>query len=252
MIGLNSDRHDNNNNMNDILIAEPHCSQILEKLQQEKDYELIKSQEIELENQKLREDLNRLRDLCADNQMANNESLINLEMMNQFDALNEECQRRREECIQLKSLIVSRNNTNKYLNGNGLNDMSSDNGTDMNSIVTDGNEFEIGYNTQKLLNRILENQNLDMKRQNEEERKVMQREINKLKEETERQQEILMQNLSPESLAEATYKNEILKLTEDNLVNIFIQMILKYLRIFQQFFVIFFLIKNISMILGAE
>ena len=87
------------------------CSSFListKRLQQEKDYELIKSQEFELENQKLREDLNRIRDLCADNQIGNTDSKISEEMMNQFDALSEECQRRRDECIQLKSLLVSR------------------------------------------------------------------------------------------------------------------------------------------------
>ncbi len=139
-------------------------------------------------------------------------------MMNQFDALNEECQRRREECIQLKSLLVSKfkQSHNDEVNS----DQENNPGTpDLNSIETDGNEFEVGYNTQKILNRILENQNLEMKRNFDDEKKQMNKELQQLREENERQQEILMQNLSPESLAEATLKNEIMKLAESNLVS---------------------------------
>lgn len=186
------------------------------RLQQEKDYELIKSQEFELENQKLREDLTRIRDLCADNQIGNTDSKINDEMMNQFDALNEECQRRRDECIQLKSLLVSRHKLQ-----NGSDNAESDMDTALDGMAVDGNEFEIGYNTQKILNRILENQNNEMKRSHEQETELIKKEMQQLREENDRQQEILMQNLSPESLAEATYKNEIMKLTENNLVSLF-------------------------------
>lgn len=179
---------------------------------------MIKSQEFELENQKLREDLNRLRDLCADNQIGNSDSKINDEMMNQYDALNEECQRRREECIQLKSLLVSK--FKQSHNDDANSDHENPPGTpDLNSMVTDGNEFEVGYNTQKILNRILENQNLEMKRNFEEEKNLMNKDLQQLRDENDRQQEILMQNLSPESLAEATFKNEIMKLAESNLVS---------------------------------
>ena len=191
----------------------------IEKLQQEKDYELIKSQELELENQKLREDLNRLRDLVADNQSGKVDSLINKEMMSQFDALNEEVQRRRDECIHLKSLLVTRHYMSHRRNS-GQNDDGSLENPDPSLIMTDGNEFEVGYNTQKLLNRILENQMNELKRTNEAEINNLQKELKQLKEENERQQNILMQNLTPETLAEATYKNEIMKLADQNLVSI--------------------------------
>ena len=46
------------------------------------------------------------------------------------------------------------------------------------------------------------------------------RENKLLKEETDRQHEILMKNLPPESLAEATFKYEIEKLSDENLVSI--------------------------------
>lgn len=216
--------HDNNNNHNDLLREHQNHSPVsqIERLQYEKDYEIIKSQELELENQKLREDISRLRDLVADNQSGKMDTIINKEMINQFDALNEEVQRKREECIQLKSLLVSRHNMNKlnctqdhdHMNGMTQNEMDIG---DISSINTDGNEFEVGYNTQKILNRILENQMNEMKRNSESEKLALLKEMKSLKDENERQQNLLMQNLPPESLAEATYKNEIIKLADQNL-----------------------------------
>ena len=216
---LLSNEQDNNNNINDLNELNNSPNVIIEKLQQEKDYEMIKSQEMELENQKLREDLSRLRDLTFDNQNGKSDTIINKEMMSQFDALNEEVQRRREECVQLKTLLVAKHRATKQLNGSDKLSENEAEIADINSINTDGNEFEVGYNTQKYLNRILENQMNEMKRNHENEKLAVQKELKQLKDENERQHNLLMQNLSPESLAEATYKNEIMKLADSNLVS---------------------------------
>lgn len=72
--------------------------------QYERDYDIIKSQELELENHRLRDDLNRLRKLYDDNE---GDGAINHEIKCQFNALNEELQRRRDECIQLKTILVN-------------------------------------------------------------------------------------------------------------------------------------------------
>ena len=210
--GLGLAEQDNNNNINDLSDAEK-----FEKIQQEKDYEMIKSQELEFENQKLKEDLSRLRDFVSENQQTTgrSEAIINKEMINQFDALNEEVQRRREECIQLKSLLIAKHRATF----NAENADHNEDIDDISSLNTDGNEFEVGYNTQKLLNRILENQMFEIKRTSENEKAAIQKEMKQLREENERQQTLLMQNLSPESLAEATYKNEIIKLADNNLVS---------------------------------
>jgi myosin V len=209
---------DNNNNINDLSEAEK-----FERIQQEKDYEMIKSQELEFENQKLKEDLTRLRDFVSENQQtgSKSESIINKEMINQFDALNEEVQRRREECIQLKSLLIAKHRASFHNNNDHSSSDEHNNIDDINSLNTDGNEFEVGYNTQKILNRILENQMFELKKTSETEKVCLQKEMSKLREENERQQNLLLQNLSPESLAEATYKNEIVKLADNNLVNFF-------------------------------
>lgn len=207
-----NNEHDNNNNTD---LNGDHCIPI-ERLQQEKDYELIKSQEIELENQKLREDLNRLRDLVEENQSLDKDSLISKEMMDQFDALNEEVKRRREECIHLKSLLVNVHKANKPYSENSI-----DADQDINSIVSnlnyEGNESELRYNSQKILNRVLENQMNELKKKHENEKKSIQKEMNKLIEENERQYNILMKNLTPEKMVEEAYKNEIIKLAETNL-----------------------------------
>lgn len=214
--------HDNNNNSNNPTDPnELHAANLyIERLQHEKDFELIKSQELELENQKLREDLNRLRDLIAENQSGKSDSIVNKEMVNQFDALNEELQRRRDECIQLKTLILAKHRLmNKSTNMNDSSNADSDDtNPDVHSINTEGNEFEVGYNTQKILNRILENQINEMKRNYESDKAVLVKEVKHLRDENDKQHDLIMQNLPPESLAEATYKNEIMKLTELNLV----------------------------------
>lgn len=149
-------------------------------------------------------------------------------MVNQFDALNEELQRRRDECIQLKTILVAKHrmsmmtktqtsSTDMMMSGHTDSD---DTNADINSINTEGNEFEVGYNTQKILNRILENQMNEQKRNSDEEKTMLMKEIKQLRDETERQQDLLMQNLSPELLADATFKNEIIKLTDQNLVSL--------------------------------
>ena len=154
-------------------------------------------------------------------------------MVNQFDALNEELQRRRDECIQLKTLLLAKHRMSTAQTTELMSSPASDAGcsssdagmgadtatnADINSINTEGNEFEVGYNTQKILNRILENQMNEMKRNYDAEKSMLMKEMKQLRDDNERQQDLLMQNLSPESLADATFKNEIMKLTDHNLV----------------------------------
>ena len=102
--------------------------------------------------------------------------------------------------------------------------------TDISSVVSnlnyEGNESELRYNSQKILNRVLENQMNEMKKKHDNEKKLIQVEMKKLIEENERQNNILLRNLAPEKLVEEAYKNEIIKMAETNLVRIFINFIL--------------------------
>ena len=86
----------------------PQVEQQTEKLKEqqqqseEHDYDIIKSQEFELENS--------LRKLYDDNET---ESVISNEIKTQFNALSEELQKRRDECIQLKTILVNKSRTIK-------------------------------------------------------------------------------------------------------------------------------------------
>lgn len=172
---------------------------------QDYDFEMIKSHELELENQKLREDLNRLR--CLTEECTIDENLLSKEIIEQFNALNEEVQRRRDECIQLKSLLVNKTRSfNNMLN-------PKDN---IEDIVNDGNEFEMAYNTQKILNRMLTDQLQEAQRGFEAEKAQLLKEIGTLKVDNAKQHEILMENLPPESLAEATFKYELDRINDEN------------------------------------
>ena len=212
---------DNNNNNSDLLCDLPAAAVVnmaeAERLQQDRDLEMIKSQELEFENQKMREDLSRLRDLISDNQVGKMDSIINKEMMAQYDALNEEVQRRREECIQLKSLLIAEYRAGNRMNSGEQQQQHSTASDDLSSINTDGNEYEVGFNTQKILNRMLENQMTDLQRRCDLDKEALCRDIRKLREENERQHDLLMRNLTPESLAEAAFKNEFIKLADQNL-----------------------------------
>lgn len=86
-------------------------------------------------------------------------------------------------------------------------------------IYTNGTyEFLNGYNSLKIVNRILENQISEIKKRYELEKFDLIKEINSFTDENERYQEILIKNLAPDILAEAAIKNEINMLIEKNLV----------------------------------
>lgn len=66
---------------------------------------------------------------------------------------------------------------------------------------------------------MLENQLQESQKNFEITKNKLLRDNQQLKEENERQHEILMKNLPPETLAEVTYKYEIGKLSDENLVS---------------------------------
>jgi hypothetical protein len=105
----------------------------------------MRAQELEIENQKLRDELNELRKLYD---TESSDDLINGEIKKQFLANNEELQRYRDECIQYKTIMITQNRMlNKYNNKSYTKDDHSD------LIADSANEYEMVYNTQKILNR---------------------------------------------------------------------------------------------------
>ncbi|XP_066588224.1 unconventional myosin-Va isoform X2 [Prorops nasuta] len=172
-------------------------------------------QELEMENAQLKKDLGSLRKTVieADSTAAKQN------IMAQFDALQEELERRREECIQLHSVLAD--HTRRIKN------MGSNYGKDVDIINEDG-ELVLAFEAQKKINSLkkrkasreqLEDE-LQTKQNNWNAQKDEWRaEIDRLMDEVQRQQKLLSIDLSksPQSQTEAYMQYEITRLTSENL-----------------------------------
>ncbi|XP_055687296.1 unconventional myosin-Va isoform X2 [Lutzomyia longipalpis] len=103
----------------------------------------IKITELEMENEKLRQDYQLLRNSIT-------RGVEQKEMEAQYDALQEELKRRRDECVQLKVVLAEQSQSLRTLGGTAMR-----NGTDR---VQDGNELFEAFQAQKLVNRQLESE----------------------------------------------------------------------------------------------
>ncbi|XP_076760746.1 dilute class unconventional myosin isoform X2 [Xylocopa sonorina] len=163
-------------------------------------------QELEMENAQLKRDLGTLRKSVA----ATGKAGAHQNLMGQFDALQEELERRREECIQLHSVLADNTQRMKSLGSNY--------GRDVDIINEDG-ELVLAFETQKKINRQLEDE-LQMKEKGwRAQRDEWMAEIDRLQEEIEKQQRLLSINLSksPQTQTEAYMQHEIARLTTENL-----------------------------------
>lgn len=163
-------------------------------------------QELEMENAQLKKDLGTLRKSVSSAGLTGAQQ----NLMGQFDALQEELERRREECIQLHSVLADNTRRMKSLGSNY--------GRDVDIINEDG-ELVLAFETQKKINRQLEDE-LQMKEKGwRTQRDEWRSEIDRLQEEIEKQQKLLSVNLSksPQSQTEAYMQHEIARLTSENL-----------------------------------
>ncbi|ELT88116.1 hypothetical protein CAPTEDRAFT_225225 [Capitella teleta] len=178
-------------------------------------YETIKLQELEMEGSKMKEELNLLRKAIADSTDFEGTGLKGgapaKEFMDQFEAMADELARRREECIQLRTLLASRSRTTDAL-------ASENYGGDPNLVNEDG-ELEMAYRTQKDLNKLLENELQRVQKCSEVKEKELRIQLDELKKDSNRQQKLISQNLTmtPEARIEATMQHEITRLTSENL-----------------------------------
>ncbi|XP_076377233.1 dilute class unconventional myosin isoform X3 [Megalopta genalis] len=166
----------------------------------------FKLQELEMENAQLKKDLRTLRGSVASAGLAGAKETL----MGQIAALQEELERRREECIQLHSVLAD--------NTRGMKSLGSNYGRDVDIINEDG-ELVLAFETQKKINRQLEDE-LQMKEKGWREQRIeWGAEIDRLQEEIEKQQKLLSVNLSksPQTQAEAYMQHEIVRLTTENL-----------------------------------
>nr|XP_045614507.1 unconventional myosin-Va-like isoform X4 [Procambarus clarkii] len=171
--------------------------------------ELIRLQELEMENAKLKDDLNRLRKSIADSEPQNNRVQ---EFMKQFEALQDELERRREECIQLRTVLANRAHDLRSLTQTSY-------GKDVDIVNEDG-ELALAYQTQKQINRRqLEEELKTEKLRHRETETEYKSELERLRRDNERQQKLLSQNLSKGEgfNPEALLQSEIMRLTSENL-----------------------------------
>ncbi len=176
--------------------------------------DMIRLQELEMENAKIKDDLKGLRRQAAtdcENQLPHNKEAL----LAQFEAMSDELDRRREECIQLRTVLA-----NTTL-GNQLSDQTTLNTSRLNGgePFVEDNEILIAFESQKRIIRHLENELQEEKnaaqRKIEEERQ----ELAKLREDNEQKAELLTGalNRNPQSQSEAVLQHEITRAISDNL-----------------------------------
>ncbi|XP_011873273.1 PREDICTED: unconventional myosin-Va [Vollenhovia emeryi] len=166
----------------------------------------FKLQELEMENAQLKKDLNSLRKTVS----SASPSSAQQNLMMQFEALQEELERRREECIQLHSVLADHTRRMKNLGANY--------GRDVDIINEDG-ELVLAFEAQKKINRQLEDELQAKERSWRAQRDEWRNEIDRLQEEIEKQQKLLSINLSksPQTQAELYMQYEVARLASENL-----------------------------------
>nr|CAD7595944.1 unnamed protein product [Timema genevievae] len=173
--------------------------------EQNRTRDTFKLQELEMENEKLRDNLIALRKTVAEEEPSGKE------LLRQLEASQEELNRRRDECIQLHSVLANQTK--------GLKSVASNNYSTHIDIINEDGELVLAFEAQKKINRQLEDELQAEKIRWKSEREDLQQEIERLKEDNDRQQKILSVNLtkSPQSQQEAFMQHEITRLTSENL-----------------------------------
>uniref|UniRef100_A0AAQ6IHN0 Myosin VB n=1 Tax=Anabas testudineus TaxID=64144 RepID=A0AAQ6IHN0_ANATE len=190
-------------------------------------YNNLKRQELESENKKLKNDLNELRKTISERASQNNSSnelqdSYNL-LLSQLKAANEELDARKEEVLILRSQIVSnaqlQEKNEQEKNGHIVRLKSFSNQQDWCYLNEDG-ELGLAYQGLKQVARLLEAQLQSQSRQHKDELEALHTQIELLKDDIEKKQEILnyTMSLSPEAQVEFSVQQEITRLTNDNLV----------------------------------
>uniref|UniRef100_A0A670K2J4 Unconventional myosin-Va n=1 Tax=Podarcis muralis TaxID=64176 RepID=A0A670K2J4_PODMU len=166
-------------------------------------------QELESENKKLKNELNELRkalmEKSAPNVTAPGSPAYRV-LLDQMTSVSEELEVRKEEVLILRSQLMSQ----KEAIQSSLQDYH---------MLNEDGELWLVYEGLKQANRLLESQLQSQKRSHDNELEALRGEIQSLKEENNRQQQLLAQNLQlpPEARIEASLQHEITRLTNENL-----------------------------------
>nr|XP_055030189.1 unconventional myosin-Va isoform X4 [Misgurnus anguillicaudatus] len=184
----------------------------------ELEYESLKRQELESENKKLKHNLNQMRQSLRGGTEAGSAapgSPAYVVLLDQLNASNEELEVRKEEVLILRSQLVSQKEAMQHKATMTeplpyIEDVQK---------LTDAKEISQAYMGLKDTNRLLESQLQAQRRSHENEVEVLRGELQSVKEENNRQQQLLAQNLQlpPEARIEASLQHEITRLTNENL-----------------------------------
>ncbi|XP_032906319.1 unconventional myosin-Va isoform X3 [Amblyraja radiata] len=213
----------------------------------ELEYESLKRQELESENKKLKNELNELHraltDKSAPQATAPGAPAYKV-LLDHLNAATEELEVRKEEVLILRSQLVSQKEavackenketmtepilfledvrkmknqgeiTQAFVGLKETNRPSQD-----CRLLNEDGELWIVYEGLKQANRLLESQLQGQKKVYENELEILRGEVQNLKEEINRQQQLLAQNLQlpPEARIEASLQHEITRLTNENL-----------------------------------
>lgn len=182
-------------------------------------YNNLKRQELESENKKLKNDLNELRKAVSERASQNNSSSelqgsYNL-LLSQLKAANEELDARKEEVLILRTQIVSTAQLmerNEHIESNNVPELNSKEPVDKEEALR---AYHGLCESKKLLEAQLQSQS----RQHKDELEALHTQIELLKDDILKKQEILnyTSSLSPEAQVEYSIQQEITRLTNDNL-----------------------------------
>ncbi|XP_075885946.1 unconventional myosin-Vb isoform X2 [Nelusetta ayraudi] len=182
-------------------------------------YENLKRQELETENKKLKNDLNELRKAVAERASQNNSSNelqdgYNV-LLSQLKAATEELDARKEEVIILRTQIVS---TAQLLEKNDLSERNNVS-DEKSEEPMDKEEALKAYQGLSETKKLLEAQLQTQSRQHKDELEALHTQIELLRDDIEKKQELLNYTaaLSPEAKVEYSVQQEITRLTNDNL-----------------------------------
>uniref|UniRef100_A0A8C9TW70 Myosin VA n=1 Tax=Scleropages formosus TaxID=113540 RepID=A0A8C9TW70_SCLFO len=196
----------------------------------ELEYESLKRQELESENKKLKHDLNQMRQSLTGNAgagMAAPGSPAYKVLLDQLNSSNEELEVRKEEVLILRSQLVSQKET--MTEPITYHFFSAEQPELLLSfslgvcLVVDGHLSRDPPHpacaTLPPLRRLLESQLQSQKKTYDNEVEALRGELQSMKEENNRQQQLLAQNLQlpPEARIEASLQHEITRLTNENL-----------------------------------
>uniref|UniRef100_A0A3B3TY39 Myosin VA n=1 Tax=Poecilia latipinna TaxID=48699 RepID=A0A3B3TY39_9TELE len=184
----------------------------------ELEYESLKRQELESENKKLRHDLAEMRQSLLGGAAAGAGapgSPAYKVLLDQLNASCEELEVRKEEVLILRSQLVSQK---EAMHHKETMTEPSVFAKDVNKLK-DADELKQAYVGVKDTNRLLEQQLQAQRRTYDSEVESLRGELQNVKEENNRQQQLLAQNLQlpPEARIEASLQHEITRLTNENL-----------------------------------